>query len=78
MKKIALLAVVLSGFLSGCANVEIKKNIQDLEASDKLMIPEYTTLIEKEYASDPAKIENRKKLIESRQHVIDALKKATE
>ncbi|MFO0701763.1 MAG: hypothetical protein U0236_21290 [Nitrospira sp.] len=74
--KTALFLVVMT--CVGCANVEIKKNIDDLEKTDAYIIPEYLKYVDADATKDADAKANRKKIVESRQHIIDALKKATE
>lgn len=78
MRKLCTLA--LAGMLAlsaiGCSCGIEKKAVGDLEATHNLIFPEYIRLVEKEHAAAPDKIENRKKLVQSANDLVGALKKA--
>lgn len=80
MKRLCTLALALGLALSavGCSCDIEAKAVADLKATHDLIFPEYIKLVEKEYASDKDKVENRKKLVQSASNVVDALKKAVE
>lgn len=76
MKKLSLVvAAILLLFLSACSCGIEKKAVADLKATNDMIFPEYVRLVEKEYASDPAKIDNRKKLVQSANDIVSGLQK---
>lgn len=79
MKKLSLVvASLLLLFLSACSCGIEKKAVADLRATHDMIFPEYIKLVEKEYATAPDKIDNRKKLVQSANDIVDGLKKVTE
>jgi uncharacterized lipoprotein YmbA len=70
------LAVVLALSMAACTCGVEKKAVNDLDATQQIINPEYIRLVEKEYASDPSKIDNRKKLVQSQQDIMLQLKKS--
>ncbi|MGH7260560.1 MAG: hypothetical protein ACREI9_07735 [Nitrospiraceae bacterium] len=79
MKKFWMLALVFAlCSLSACSCAIEKKAVDDLDATQQIIYPEYLKLVEKEYASDPAKIDNRRKLVRSSNDIMIQLKKSVE
>jgi hypothetical protein len=80
MRKLCTLA--LAGMLAlsaiGCSCAIEKKAVADLQATHDLIFPEYLKLVEKEYASDKDKIENRKKIVQSANDIINGMKRVME
>lgn len=79
MKKLSFVALAFVLALSvGCSCGIEKKAVNDLKATHDLIYPEYLKLVEKEYAADKDKIDNRKKLVQSSNDIVNAMKKAVE
>ena len=81
-----VLAIAVTGM--GCPSSAIqKKAVRDLDATHKLIFPEYIRLIEKKYAPDAAdssedaedkkaKIQRRKDFVKSANDLVDGLEAA--
>jgi hypothetical protein len=80
MRKLCALVLALGVGLSsiGCSCSIEKKAVADLQATHDLIFPEYIKLVEKEFATAPDKIDNRKKLVQSSNNILNGLKKVTE
>lgn len=76
--KILMFALVLPILLAGCVCTIQKQAIEELDDTNDLIFPEYMLLVEKEFAGNAEKIENRKFLIQTAEELIDRLKKQTE
>jgi hypothetical protein len=72
------LALLVCFTAIGCSCGIEKKAVDDLRATHDLIFPEYIKLVEKEYAADPAKIDNRKKLVQSANDITSGMKKVVE
>lgn len=75
---VSVLVLVLALSAIGCSCSIEKKAVADLQATHDLIFPEYIKLVEKEFATAPEKIDNRKKLVQSSNNILSGLKKATE
>lgn len=88
MKKLVVVLVVALS-MGACCGVSpvLKKNIDDLEDTHKLIFPEYISLVEAKYApaagdtdeqkSDKAaKVKRRKDLVGSAERKVDAMQEA--
>lgn len=72
--KVALVVVLALG-MGACCTPKIESGaVDNLKATNDLIFPEYIKLVEKEYASDPAKIDNRKKLVQSANDIVTQMK----
>jgi hypothetical protein len=79
MRKLGLVVAVLVVFsVVGCCSPSpvLKKNIDDLEDTHKIIFPEYISLVEAKYAGDDDKIKRRKDLVGSAERKVDAMQEA--
>ena len=89
MKKLVVVLVVALS-MGACAGTSpvLKKNIDDLENTHKLIFPEYIRLVEAKYAPAPGdsddekadkkeKIQRRKDFVGSAERKVAAMKEAT-
>lgn len=76
MKRLVLCAVLYIGALlaSGCCAVP-QKLVGDIEATHAKILPKYLKYVEADATLDAASKDDEKKLVESLQHVVDAMKK---
>ena len=78
MKKLLLAPVILVAlFMGACCPID-KKAVSDLEASDNLIIPAYLNYVDKDSALNKDQKDDRKKLVESRKRLLEAMKKAVD
>lgn len=75
MKKIAVLCVAAMGLSMGaCCSVNTAA-LGQLEANDKLILPAYLKYVDADPALSKDQKDDRKKLVESRGRLFEALKK---
>jgi hypothetical protein len=79
MRKLALgvVLVVVAVFTSGCCAVP-QKLVKDIEDTNAKILPKYLKYVEADANLDAGKKDDEKKLVESLQRVVEALKKQVE
>jgi hypothetical protein len=78
MRKIALGLVALLGLTMGacCATFD-KQAVTELRNNDALVMPEYLKYVENDPALSKERKDDRKKLVESRARLLDAIDKGS-
>jgi hypothetical protein len=74
MKKFSLVLLLLLG---GCCAVE-RNAVKQVEDTHAIILPDYVQYVEADATKTPEQKDDRKKLVESLKHVVEALKKSTE
>lgn len=80
MKKLALgvLSIVLIFSAIGCSCTVEKKAVSDIEATHKIVLPQYVKYVEADGNLDNDQKDDRKKLVGSLQRLVGSLKKSVE
>lgn len=78
MKRVAalLLAVVVSLAMAACTCAAAKKAADEIEASHRIVLPQYVSYVEKDASLNPDQKNDRKKLVESLENLVKSLKQS--
>ena len=79
MKTLAVLVLLSLPAIPGCATCKAEKNaVAEIEKTQAIMDSEYLRYTDHDPLLTPEQKDNRRKLVESRQRLLDKLKKSLE
>ena len=79
MKKLTLaFAALMALSLGACSCTAEKKAVSDIQSTQQIVLPQYLNYVEKDASLNKDQKDDRKKLVESLQRLVEVLRKSLE